>query len=242
MDNFVYNIYPMPGENSNPVIKVCGIQNIDEALGCVEAGANTIGMLLGITHTAEDKISSATGKGIVDALPAGIRTVMVTHLLDADEISDIAKEVGISAVQIHDDLGVLGIKKLRELLPGIELIKAIHVTGEEALQQALQYAPHVDMLLLDSRTKDLLGGTGQTHDWSISRRIVEAVDKPVILAGGLNPGNIESAIERVMPYGIDANSGLENEDGSKDFDKVLKFTQAGAKLRMPSKYEKNSQS
>ncbi|MCK5391564.1 MAG: phosphoribosylanthranilate isomerase [Deltaproteobacteria bacterium] len=238
----MYNIYLMTGENRVPVIKVCGIQNINEALGSVEAGANTIGMLLGITHTAEDKITNETGKGIVDALPAGIRTVMVTNLLDADEIRDIAKEVGISAVQIHDDLGVLGIKKLRELLPGIELIKAIHVTGEEALQQALQYAPHVDRLLLDSRTKDRLGGTGQTHDWSISRRIVEAVDKPVILAGGLNPGNIESAIERVMPYGIDANSGLENEDGSKDFDKVLKFTQAGAKLRMPSKYEKNSQS
>lgn len=208
-------------------IKVCGIQSVGEAIGATHAGANTIGLLMGITHTAEDTITIETGRDIVRAVPASIRTVMVTHLLDVDEIERVAGITGVSAIQIHDELPVDGLAALRKRMPGIELIKAVHVLGEDAIGHARVLSAYADMLLLDSRTQDRLGGTGLTHDWTLSRKIVEVVDVPVILAGGLNPDNVESAIRFVGPAGIDANSGLEHPDGSKDFEKIKRFVEAG---------------
>jgi phosphoribosylanthranilate isomerase len=210
-----------------PVIKVCGIQNAEEAAGAIAAGANTLGFLMGLTHLAEDKISPEKATAIVRELPEHIRSVMVTHLLDENDIGAMAREVGVKAVQIHDDLPVDRVRKLRLILPNVELIKAIHVTGADALVKAHEYAESVDMLLLDSRTKTRLGGTGQTHDWNISREIVRAVNIPVILAGGLNPQNVAEAIKSVDPAGIDANSGLEKKDGSKDFEKIRVFAKIG---------------
>ncbi len=205
------------------IVKVCGIRNEAEALGAVEAGANTIGLLLGLTHLSEDEVTAELAAKIVRLVPAGVRTVMVTHLLDPVRIADLARQVGVSAVQVHGDAPVQAVIELRRLLPDRELIKAIHVGGPEALEQARLYAPHVDMLLLDSRTAERLGGTGLTHDWSVSRRIVDAVETPVVLAGGLNPENVAAAIEQVRPAGVDANSGLEHPDGAKDFAKIGRF-------------------
>lgn len=207
--------------------KVCGIQTIDEALGAVNAGANTVGLLLGLTHLAEDKITPDTARSITASLPSGIRSVMVTHLLDEAEIADMAEFTGVGAIQVHDDLSVEGMVRLRTLAPDVTLIKAVHVMGDDAVDTAKSYAGVADMLLLDSRTKDRLGGTGLTHDWNISRTIVMTVSKPVILAGGLRPENVAAAIEKVCPAGIDANSGLEHADGRKDFAKIALFAAAG---------------
>ncbi|MGF6603288.1 phosphoribosylanthranilate isomerase [Paraburkholderia sp. GAS448] len=214
----------------NSVIKACGIQSISEAEAAIEAGVNTIGLLMGITHVAEDKITVERGKLIVQAVPEGIRTVMVTHLLDVEEIASIAEFTGVSAIQIHDDLPVEGLLELRKRLRGRELIKAVHVMSETAVVDAKALADYADALILDSRTKDRLGGTGLTHDWNVSRRIVESVGVPVILAGGLNPENVESAIKLVKPAGIDANSGLEHLDGSKSSKKIRQFAVAGHAL------------
>lgn len=216
-----------------PFIKVCGIQSLKEATESLASGANTLGFLLGLTHTAEDKITPELAARIIAELPASVRTVMVTHLLDADEIAFIARKVKVSAIQVHDDLPVKGMEKLRKELRGIELIKAIHVTGPEALLKAKSYEPCADFLLLDSRTTDRLGGTGQTHDWTISRQIVRQSAIPVILAGGLNPGNVGHAIDMVRPAGIDANSGLEHPDGSKDQAKIRSFAEQGRRLLSP---------
>lgn len=210
-----------------PFIKVCGIQNLIEAKGAIEAGANTLGFLVGITHLAEDKISTWDAREIIRRIASDARTVMVTHLLDEQEIFKIAEHIGVSAIQIHDDLPVERVQSLRMLMPHIELIKAAHVTGADALAKAQAYAGHVDMLLLDSRTQDRLGGTGQTHDWNLSAEITRVVNVPVILAGGLNPENVTEAIQKVKPAGIDANSGLENPDGSKNFIKIRAFADAG---------------
>ena len=210
-----------------PVIKVCGIRNIEEALGAVDAGANTIGMLTGLLYPAEDEISPEKAGSIAAALPDGIRPVLVTHILDPEEASEIAAFTGVSAVQIHNDMPADGLIRLRGLLPGVLIIKAIHVVDSDSITDARLYEKYADMLLLDTKTNDGIGGTGITHDWSISKRIVEAVHKPVILAGGLNPDNIEEAVALVRPAGIDANSGLENENGSKNFNKIRAFAVAG---------------
>lgn len=211
----------------SPVIKVCGIQTVAEALGVIEAGANTIGMLLGVPDYVGDRITHEIAKQIVASVPEGVRTVMVTHLLDVNEIVEIAEYTVVSAIQVHNDLDIVGMKQLQQNLHNIELIKAIHVMDNTAIKQAKMYGPYSDMILLDTKVKNRIGGTGQTHDWNISKEIVNELNIPVILAGGLNPENVESAINKVNPYGIDANSGLEHEDGSKDFKKIRLFAKVG---------------
>jgi len=212
------------------IIKVCGIQNANEALGAIEAGANTIGLLLGVPEYVEDKITPEIAKLIAASVPEGIRTVMVTHLLDVNEIADVAEYTGVSAIQVHNDLSTSEMEQLRIKVPELEIIKVIHVMDNTAIEQAKMYEPYSDMILLDTKVKDRIGGTGQTHDWNISQRIVKEIIIPVILAGGLNPQNINEAILTVKPAGIDANSGLEHCDGSKDFEKIRLFAREAGLL------------
>ena len=89
------------------IIKICGIQNVSEALGAVTAGANTIGLLLGVSHAVEDEITPETGKRIAAAMPGEIRIVLVTHLLDIRRIASLATHAGASAIQVHNDLSVV---------------------------------------------------------------------------------------------------------------------------------------
>jgi len=212
------------------VIKVCGIQTVSEALGAIDAGANTIGMLLGVPVYVEDRITPEIAKQIVVSVPEGVRTVIVTHLLDVNEIVEIAEYTGISAIQVHNDLSTSDMEQLRIKVPELEIIKAIHVMDNTAIERAKIYEPYSDMILLDTKVKERIGGTGQTHDWNISKRIVKELSIPVILAGGLNPQNVNEAISTVKPAGIDANSGLEHSDGSKDFDKINLFARAAGLL------------
>jgi phosphoribosylanthranilate isomerase len=107
------------------------------------------------------------------------------------------------------------------------IIKAVHVEGEDSIEVARQAAPYADAILLDTRTEARLGGTGLTHDWAISRRIRDAVAAtPVILAGGLTPGNVTGAIRQVRPYAVDVNSGVSLQRGRKSPALVEAFVRA----------------
>jgi phosphoribosylanthranilate isomerase len=212
------------------IIKVCGIQTLEEATGAVKAGANTLGFLIGVPEYVEDKITPEKAKQILDSVPEGIRTVMVTHLMEVNEILKIAIYIGVSAIQVHNDLDTEGMKRLQPNIHNLELIKAIHVLDNTAVDQAKMYEPYADLILLDTKVKGRIGGTGQTHDWDISRRIVKEISIPVILAGGLNPQNVNEALSTVKPAGIDANSGLENEEGLKDFEKIRLFAREAGLL------------
>ncbi len=200
-----------------PFLKVCGLRTENEARAAVAAGATALGMLVGLTHRAEDEASEADARHLVTALEPGPTMVLVTHLLDPAAIAALARRIGVSTIQVHGDVPPEGLRALRVLAPDTCLIKAIHVTGPDAVARAEALAPLADALLLDSRTTDRLGGTGQTHDWTISRRIAVAVAPvPVILAGGLTPDNVASAIAAVRPAGVDVNSGVEDSTGAKD--------------------------
>jgi phosphoribosylanthranilate isomerase len=197
-------------------LKICGIQTPAEADAAISAGATALGVLLGLTHVAEDQVTEDAARDIIRAIDSRAETVLVTHLLDQGRIAALAAAIGARAIQVHDDLPPEGMRRLRALAPRRRLIKAIHVTGPEALGKVAAYAGLADALLLDSRTADRLGGTGRTHDWSLSRAIVRASPVPVYLAGGLRPGNVRAAIEAVRPAGVDVNSGVEDLTGAKD--------------------------
>jgi phosphoribosylanthranilate isomerase len=207
-------------------VKICGIQSFEEASAALDCGATALGFLIGLTHRAEDEIGAAEARTIVLRLPAHAEPVLVTHLLDPERIAELAASIGARTIQVHGDMAVADLRRLRALAPGARLLKAVHVTGEDALGRALAYAPDADALVLDSRTADRLGGTGQMHDWSVSARIVVAVAPlPVYLAGGLTPENVAEAIARVLPAGVDVNSGVEDVDGRKDAAKMRAFVE-----------------
>jgi len=194
----------------------------------LKAGADAFGFLVGITHKAEDKVSYDEAKYMIAMLPPFVSSVAVTHLTDVREIIDVVKFIKASTLQIHDHIAPEAVGYVRDSLPNIKILKAIHVIDQETVGIAKSFERYVDGLLLDSRTKDRLGGTGITHDWSISREIVEAVKVPVILAGGLTPGNVFEAVKKVQPFGVDVNSGVEI-NGDKDFDSIKIFIREARK-------------
>lgn len=120
---------------------------------------------------------------------------------------------------------------LRALIPRVRLVQVIHVRGPESVDEAFEVAPRVDELLLDSgnpsATVRELGGTGRTHDWTLSREIVDQCGVPVWLAGGLNAGNVRAAIDAVRPQGLDLCSGVR-VDGNLSAERLADFMRAVA--------------
>jgi phosphoribosylanthranilate isomerase len=176
-----------------------------------------------------------SGAGIIDEtlipvlaaeVPPGIDTFLLTSLFNADDIISQIKRCRTNTVQLVDNVDTNVYERIRMELPHIKIVQVIHVIGENSLKEAESISPYVDALLLDSGNPNLqikeLGGTGRIHDWSISKLICENVNKPVFLAGGLNPDNIEEAVQTVHPYGVDVCTGLRsnsflNEDKLKSF-------------------------
>ena len=204
-------------------VKICGNRTIEEAFMAVRAGADAVGLIVGTRYKTEDELDAHTASEILTALPPYISAVLVTHLISADEVMEIHQRVPTAVIQLQNDIILREITKIKKRLPHVKLIKAIHVENMSAIEIAKSFASYVDALLVDSRTEDRIGGTGMTHDWGISSKIVLQINKPVILAGGLNPSNALEAIRQVRPFGVDVNSGVEFEDGKKDPKKINDF-------------------
>ena len=201
-------------------VKLCGIRSRSDLAVALNAGADALGFIVGVRHRTEDELTPTAAAQLVGLLPPFVGSVMVTHLQQATPIIALLQQVGATTLQLQDAITPTELQAIRSAQPGVKLIQAIHVGDGDAANQAIAAAiaaePLVDALLLDSRTADRIGGTGQTHDWSVSRRIVERIGKPVILAGGLRPENLRAALETVGPAAVDVNSGIEDATGAKD--------------------------
>jgi phosphoribosylanthranilate isomerase len=204
-------------------VKICGIRNLGEARMAVSLGADALGFLCGLSYRTEDELDLQTAQRIISKAPPFVSTVLVTHQTDLDWVVRACRQSGCSTVQLHGDFALEQIPELRTMIPNVRIIKAVSVVDESAIKFATAAAEQADAIILDSRTATRIGGTGHTHDWTISARIVKAVAKPVILAGGLNPENVAKAIDLVQPFAVDVNSGVEFPDGSKSPQKVGYF-------------------
>lgn len=209
-------------------VKICCIASIDEARLAVTAGASAIG-LVSAMPSGPGPISEELIARIAARVPAPTETFLLTALHDAEAIAEQHRRCGTTALQLVDYVPEPELKRLRKLVPGVRLVQVIHVVGPESVDEAGAAAALVDTLLLDSGNPRLavkeLGGTGRVHDWTHSRRICETADVPVLLAGGLNPGNARAAMERVRPAGLDVCSGLRS-DGRLDAAKLRDFFRA----------------
>jgi phosphoribosylanthranilate isomerase len=209
-------------------VKICCIATLEEARLAISAGASAIG-LVSAMPSGPGPISEELIAEIASRVPAPTETFLLTALRDAEAIAEQHRRCGTTALQLVDHVPEPELKRLRKLLPGVRLVQVIHVVGPESVDEAGAATALVDALLLDSGNPRLavkeLGGTGRVHDWTHSRRICETASVPVLLAGGLNAGNVRTAMERVRPAGLDVCSGLRSE-GRLDAGKLGDFFRA----------------
>lgn len=209
--------------------KICGVRSEADLWIAVDAGADALGFISGVTHFSEDALDADAAARLACLVPPFVTRVLVTHLEDAAAIVELADRVGTDAIQVHGLVTADTVRQVKKGARGRRVIKAVHVTGPDAVDAAREAASDCDAILLDSRTADRLGGTGRTHDWSISAAIVSALAElncPVILAGGLTPANVTRAIEAVRPFAIDVNSGVETATGDKQPEACAAFVHA----------------
>jgi phosphoribosylanthranilate isomerase len=209
----------------NPRVKICCISSVDEAALAIECGASALGLVSSMP-SGPGVISDALIAEITATVPPAIGTFLLTSRQTVAGIIEQQYFCRTNAIQICDHLTCGMHRELKDALPGISVVQVIHVTGPESVEEATRVAPRVDAILLDSGNQKLavkeLGGTGRTHDWSLSRAIRERIKIPLFLAGGLTPENVSQAIEEVGPYGLDLCSSVRT-NGKLDAAKLRRF-------------------
>ena len=207
-------------------VKICGIRRQEDALIATELGADAIGLLVGQRHNSPDFISTTVARDISRALPASVEAVLVTHVEDLDELERLLQESEIRTLQLHSEIAPSSVERLRGRLPHLKIFKSVNIISADSVAYPEAFEKLVDGFVVDSINvaTDQVGGTGKTHDWSVSRQIVMRYPEvPIILAGGLNSENVRSAIEYVHPFGVDVNSGTKAPNGFKDARKMQEF-------------------
>ena len=202
---------PDPLLTPDPILKICGITRLSDALHAVREGATAIGFVFvpGSPRCVRTEIAAE----IVSALPATVTTVGVFVNATVDEIGAVVSKTGIRAVQLHGDEPPSYVDAIdRPIIRSVTLDDVVDVTHDW---------PSDTTLLLDKADPERRGGTGEVVDWSRAANVARG--RRIVLAGGLTPENIEEAIMTVRPYGVDVSSGVEASPGVKDFGRVSLF-------------------
>jgi phosphoribosylanthranilate isomerase len=201
--------------NSRPRVKICCIRSLAEAAQAIACGASAVG-LVSAMPSGPGVISEDMIARIAATVPPPIATFLLTSEHAPQAIIAQQRRCRTNTLQLCDHLPISTYAPLRDELPGIALVQVVHVTDQASVDYAVAAAKYVDALLLDSGNISLvvkeLGGTGRTHDWSLSRRIREAIGIPLFLAGGLNQANVAEAIAAVEPFGLDLCSSVRTND------------------------------
>lgn len=218
------------------LIQAAGARNVEEARMLAGCGMTHIGLPLRLPVHKED-VSDEEARTICEAVShAGAQSVLITYLTDPAETLSLCRFLGAAGVQLHGDMPLAAVRELRQAAPWLFVIKSLvigMVTGgskadvAEAALTALarEHAPYVDAFLTDTfdPSTGASGATGKVHDWAVSRRLAQALPRPLILAGGLTPANVAEAIAAVRPAGVDAHTGLEDASGAKDPELCRRF-------------------
>lgn len=216
------------------IIQIYAFQDPQQAREAALMGVDNIGFVAGDYGLVPGENTFQRAREIVTALPPGKTAVALTMSTDVDEIVRMAEAVLPDIVHISTDMEDVPLPALQELkrrLPAsVKIMKAISVVDESSLVAALKFASASDFLLLDTKSRDVagIGVSGMTHDWNISRKIVEQAGIPVILAGGISAENVAEGMRRVRPYGVDTNThtNVPGDLVTKDMARVQAFVNA----------------
>jgi phosphoribosylanthranilate isomerase len=208
-----------------PRVKICCIASVEEAALAVACGASALGLVAAMP-SGPGPIADELILRIAASVPPPIATFLLTCETSAASIIAHHRRTLTSTLQLVDEPESGAYQAIRKAFPAVKIVQVIHVRDERSIAEALRAAEQADALLLDSGNPGLavkeLGGTGRTHDWRLSRRIVEQSPVPVFLAGGLNAANVREAIDQVQPFGVDLCSGVRT-NGKLDPRKLDQF-------------------
>lgn len=209
-------------------VKICCISSIDEAQLAIREGADAVG-LVGAMPSGPGPIPDKKIAEIARDIPPGVSCFLLTSETTVSGIAEHLLRTGVATVQLVQHLSVAETMALDRVLLSTRRVQVIHMEGPESLDLIEKYEPYVHAFLLDSGRPNAetpeLGGTGRTHDWDLSRQFVEKSKKPVFLAGGLTPDNVQEAILKVRPFGVDVCSGVRT-NGHLDPKKLNDFMAA----------------
>ncbi len=208
-------------------IQVAGVRSIEDARFLSDLGVDAIGLTVGLPPGAPDDLPTREAAAIAAVLPPFVTPVLITYRSTAEEVVTLLRAIGASTVQLHGDAPVEEVRRMREAIPGLRVIRRVTVAGPEAVEVAAATVD-ADALILDSYdpVTGRLGATGRTHDWSISAAIARTARVPVILAGGLRPENVAAAIRAVRPWAVDVHTGVEDAAGNLDRARAASFVEA----------------
>ncbi|RRW32640.1 phosphoribosylanthranilate isomerase [Ectopseudomonas oleovorans] len=196
--------------------KICGITRIEDALAAVEAGADAIGLVF--YGKSPRAVSIEQAAAIVQALPPFVTSVGLFVDMPRDELQQLLQRLPLDLLQFHGDESPADCEG-----HGRPYIKALRVRPGEDVSAAMAPYAGARGILLDTFVEGVPGGTGASFDWSL---VPENAAKPIILAGGLDAGNVATAIRQVRPYAVDVSGGVEAGKGIKDAGKIHAFVQA----------------
>ena len=210
------------------IVQIYETQNCDEAKSLVEVGVDHIGVLVGKGEYPRE-FSPEQAKEILQCVTGQAKKVVLSLSRNLQDIVEIVNKIGPDILHLGTAPEFLlpkDVQNLKEQFPNLKIMRSIPVNDEGSIELAKQYSGIADYLLLDTQKKGdtQVGATGETHDWSISKRIVESVDIPVILAGGLGPDNVAEAVAVVKPFGVDSKTKTDKAGShKKDIEKVQEF-------------------
>jgi phosphoribosylanthranilate isomerase len=211
------------------LVQIYSLTSLEDVEACEAAGVDHIGVAAG-DQPVPAAISNDRARELFDRWPDDRRTAALSVHTDPDDVVDYARTVDPDILHLCPEtyaVDVAETRRIRDRLDGVDLMKAIDVGGPEAVEAARDFAPVSDWLLLDTATPDVagVGASGATHDWSVSREVVETVDVPVVLAGGLGPENVAEAVRTVRPAGVDSYTHTSESERRKDPEKVRAFVE-----------------
>jgi phosphoribosylanthranilate isomerase len=211
------------------LIQVAGIASLEEARMLVECGVKYLGFPLRLSVHQED-LSEEEAARISRSLISPCQAVAITYQNNALEVAELSQFLDAGMVQLHGDIGVGQLSRLKSIRPDLQVIKSLIVGLYNPAQLRVMVRamePFVDAFITDTydAVNGASGATGKIHDWEISRDLVAFSARPVILAGGLTPENVRQAILAVRPSGVDTHTGVEDACGKKDRDKVKRFVE-----------------
>jgi phosphoribosylanthranilate isomerase len=220
---------------NNVRVKICGLRKEEDILVCVEAGADYLGFVVDVPSSPRN-LSVDVAQILMRKVPDHAGKVVVTvqpHGQTEKRLSFILRKLAPDAIQLHGH-ALHGSPMIRQDFPEVKFIKALPIQDESSVAEGVASSMSFDGVHADSYGNGQDGGTGRTHNWSLSARLRNLIEPvPLTLAGGLSEHNVAEAIRIVRPFAVDVSSGVESSLGVKDGRKIIQFVRIAKEAKLP---------